>query len=368
MPGYELINHNEVKALKKVFSDKKNFISKNKVLEFSNLIKKKTKSKYCQLVTSGTAAIKIALKAVGVKRGDEVITQAFNFIATVEAIYEIGAKPIIANIDDTLNMCPIDLKKKISKKTKAIIPVHMLGVPCNMTEIMKISKKYSIPVVEDNCESFGGFYKNKMLGTIGDVGILSFDIGKSITTCEGGAIITNNKKIYLYSNEYQDHGHENNPKFPRGMDTISITGFNYRFTQLQAVVGIVQIRKLNLQIKDNQSKYKILKNILDKKFKERKIPKSSISLNDCYIFKFKSNNEKIKIIKTLKKFGIGTKNLPDAIKWHCASYWDLMISKDQIQNIKYSLNLLKKHIAIPIFFSKSKKFYKDLACELAKIS
>lgn len=368
MPGYELIDTKEVGALKRVFKNNKNFILKNKILEFEKIIRKKTGSKYCQLVTSGTAAIKIALKAVGVKRGDEVITQAFNFIATVEAIHEIGAIPIITNIDDSLNMCPKELEKKISKKTKAIIPVHMLGVSCDMKNIMKISKKYKIPVIEDNCESFGGYYDKKMLGTIGDIGILSFDIGKSITTCEGGAILTNNKKLYEYSNQYQDHGHENNPKYPRGMDTMSITGFNYRYTQLQAVVGIEQIKKLKLQLKDNQSKYKILKNYLHKKFKERKFPKNSMSLNDCYIFEFKSISQKRKILKVLKEFRIGTKNLPDAIKWHCASYWNLLISKDQIKSIALSYNLLRKQIAIPIFFNKSKKFYKDLAYKLSKIS
>ena len=139
-----------------------------------------------------------------------------------------------------------------------------------MDEIIRISKKYKIPVVEDNCESFGGKYKGKHLGTIGDVGVLSFDGGKTITTGEGGAIITNNKKIYDYSNQYHDHGHENNPKLPRGMDTSSIAGFNYRFTQLQAVFGIEQLKKLSGLKKDNKKKYNILKKILSKKYDERK--------------------------------------------------------------------------------------------------
>ena len=112
-------------------------------------------------VTSGTSATLIALKALGVKPGDEVITQAFNFIATVEAIIESGAKPIIVNVDQTYNMCPNELKKSITKKTKAIIPVHMLGVSANMDEIMKIAKKNNLPILEDNCESMGAKYKRK---------------------------------------------------------------------------------------------------------------------------------------------------------------------------------------------------------------
>ena len=108
---------------------------------FEKLIANHFKSKYVQCVSSGTAAIKIGLKALGVKSGDEVITQAFNFIATVEAILDLGATPIITNIDDTLNMCPKDLKSKITKKTKAVIPVHMLGFSADMRQIKKICSK-----------------------------------------------------------------------------------------------------------------------------------------------------------------------------------------------------------------------------------
>ena len=119
------------------------------------------------MVSSGTAAIKIALKSVGVKPGDEVITQSFNFIATVEAIVDCGAKPIITNIDDSLNMCADDLRKKITKKTKAVIPVHMLGFSCNIEEIVKICKKKKIPVVEDNCEAVGAKFKKVFLEQLG---------------------------------------------------------------------------------------------------------------------------------------------------------------------------------------------------------
>ena len=142
--------------------------------------------KHCLAVSSGTAAIKIALKALGVKPGDEVITQAFNFIATLEAIIDCGAKPVIVNVDKTLNMCPKELKKKITKKTKVIIPVHMLGVSCENQAIWKIARSKNIKILEDNCESVGGTYKNHFLGTLGDLGIFSLDFGKFITTGEGG--------------------------------------------------------------------------------------------------------------------------------------------------------------------------------------
>ena len=110
----------------------------------------------------------------------------------------MGAKPIICNIDSSLNMCPKDLKKKITKKTKAIIPVHMLGVSCDMQKIKKIAKNKSIKILEDNCESVGGKYGKKFLGNVSNIGVLSFDFSKTITTGEGGAILTNNKKLYKF--------------------------------------------------------------------------------------------------------------------------------------------------------------------------
>ena len=169
MPGFEIINEKERKALNKFFLNgpvlsstgssplRKNF----HVREFEKKICKKFNSKYALAVTSGTAAIKIGLKSLGVQKNDEVITQAFNFIATIEAILDLGAKPILVGVDKTLNMCPKLLQKLITKKTKAIIPVHMLGVSAKMDEILNISRKFNIPILEDNCEALGAKYGKK---------------------------------------------------------------------------------------------------------------------------------------------------------------------------------------------------------------
>ena len=291
MPGFELIGKEEKKKLSKLIDDggvffAHGFEKKRKnfhIREFENLITKKFKVKFCLAVSSGTAAIKIALKALGVNPGDEVITQAFNFIATIEAILDCGAKPVIVNVNDTLNMDPKELENKITKKTKVIVPVHMLGVSCEMREIFKIASKHKIPVLEDNCESIGGKYKNKYLGTMADAGIFSLDYGKFITTGEGGLILTNNKKINKYCREYHDHGHENNPKYPRGKDTKNIYGFNYRMTEMQGVVEGTT-KKSKFLLKQNKIRYmtifKLLKNIV----KIRPIPRLSIPNYDTFIF------------------------------------------------------------------------------------
>ena len=181
-------------------------------------------------------------------------------------------------------MCPDDLLKKITNRTKAVIPVHMLGFSSDISRIEKICKQKKIKLVEDNCESIGAKYKNKFLGNFGDLGIMSFDFGKNITTGEGGCILTNNKKIYEYCKQYHDHGHELNPKFSRGMDTVSNPGFNYRMTELQGAVGIAQLKKLKLILSKNKKRYDLLSKTLSKKFKIRNNIKGSTASMDTFMF------------------------------------------------------------------------------------
>ena len=164
------------------------------------------------MVSSGTAAIKIGLKSLGVKNGDEVITQSFNFIATIEAILDAGAIPRITSIDESLNMCPKDLKKKINKKTKAIIPVHMLGFSANLKEIKTIAKKKKIKILEDNCESIGAKFNKRYLGVHGHVGVFSLDFVK-IYRC-------NDKKIFNYCNNSC-----------QGNDKVKIHGYGLQVTR-----------------------------------------------------------------------------------------------------------------------------------------
>ena len=375
MPGYEIINRKEKNALSKLFDDgavlfAHGFEKKRKnfhVREFEKKISSFFGAKYCLAVSSGTAAIKIGLKALGVKPGDEVITQAFNFIATLEAIIDCGAKPIIVNVDKTLNMCPKELKKKINKKTKVIIPVHMLGVSCENREILRIARSKNIKILEDNCESVAGKYENNFLGTLGDIGIFSLDFGKFITTGEGGLILTNNRNYFKYCKAYHDHGHENNPKYSRGMDTKSFPGFNYRMTEMQGVIGKEQLKKVNYILKENKKRYKIIESCLKNKFEFRLIPKNSISNFDTFIFFTKNIKEKKSILKIIKNNNFGTKNLPDSIKWHCSYFWDHILSKSEIKKYIKTKDLLNKSIALPILLTKKLSDYKKLSKNIASI-
>ena len=205
MPGYELIDEKELNEIKKVFNNGSVFfrqgfetLRKNsyKVRDFENNFKKIFQSKYALAVTSGTAALRVALSTLKLKNKDEIITQSFTFVATVEAIVESGATPVCTEIDETLNMDPNDLINKINRNTKAVIVVHMLGVPANMTRIRKICKEKKLVLIEDTAWGCGGKYNGKFLGTIGRMGTFSFDHAKSITTGEGGMILFKKKNAF----------------------------------------------------------------------------------------------------------------------------------------------------------------------------
>ena len=381
MPGWELIDNREKKAINSLFKFEKNTIKKpifksgQKVKEFEKKFAKYVGSKYSVCVSSGTAAIKVALKAANVKPGDEVITQSFTFVAVVEAIIDIGAIPIITEINETLNMCPEDLKKKITKKTKAIIPVHMLGVSAEINKINKIAKKNKILVIDDNCESLGAKWNKNTLGNQTDICTWSFDNGKTLTTGEGGMITTNNKYYFELCREYRDHGHENNPKFPRGKDTHRISGFNYRVSEIVGALGLVQLKKMSTIIKNNKKYYKMYEKVLRKYegVNLRKIPKQNTPLMDCIIFNFKNQNIANLFLEEIIKHKIATKNIPDALEWHFAKYWDhifknLRISKKKLFNSfpKSSLHL-EKSIAIFIYASEKSKTVKNKIKNIEKI-
>ena len=374
MPGFELIGNKELDNIKEIFKKSNGVLfahgfdklRKNifRVRKFENEISKFFGSKYVQCVSSGTAAIKIALKSAGVKYNDEVITQGFNFIATIEAIVDCGAKPVITGINDDLNLDLNHLKKLVTKKTKAIILVHMLGYSGEIDKIKSFCKKKKIVLIEDNCEAVGGKYKKKYLGTIGDIGIFSFDFGKNITTGEGGCILTNDKKKYLFFKRYHDHGHKLLKHLPRGNDEAAMPGFNYRMTELQAAVGLAQIKKMKFILKENKKRFDVLNKSIIKRTYIRKIYPGSTPSYDTFLFKVKKN-QKNKITNYLNKVGIGTKNLPDAIKWHFAFYWRHAISKNQLKNTYKSKKILENYIAVPILLKKSVSFYREISKNLA---
>jgi 8-amino-3,8-dideoxy-alpha-D-manno-octulosonate transaminase len=257
MPGFEIFGAEEKKEIMDVLDTgvlfRYEFGAQRqgvyKVLEFEKKFAAYCGTSYGQAVTSGTAALKVALSALGVGPGDEVITQGFTFVATWEAILDVGAIPVFTEVDTTLNMDPADLEKKISAKTKCIIPVHMLGAQARIQEIVAIARRHNIPVLEDTAQAAGARINGQHLGTFGDCGTFSFDAVKTMTTGEGGMIITADEDLWRTMSEYHDHGHDHvvNPG-TRGGEGRRFIGFNYRMMELQGAIGLAQLAKLDFMI------------------------------------------------------------------------------------------------------------------------
>ncbi|MFN3533919.1 MAG: DegT/DnrJ/EryC1/StrS family aminotransferase [Desulfatiglandales bacterium] len=272
MPGYEVIGEEEKREVLDVldrgilfryeFHDQRKGIYK--VEEFERAFRRYVGSRYSLALSSGTAALKVGLASMGVGPGDEVITQGFTFVATWEAILDIGATPVFGEIDDTLCLSPEDLPKRITKNTKAIIPVHMCGAQARVDQIVEIARKEGIYVLEDTAQACGGRLKGKYLGTFGDMGEFSFDSVKTLTTGEGGMLVTDREELYIRASEYHDHGHDHNPKLPRGLEGRNFIGFNFRMMELQGALGLAQLGKLGYIIKCQRENKKRLKEEIGK--------------------------------------------------------------------------------------------------------
>lgn len=370
MPGFESINNLEIAELKKIFNKGGGVLFRHgfenirngsfKVRDFEKNFAKRFNTKYSLAVTSGTAALRIALECLGIKKNDEVITQCFTFVATVEAIVESGGIPICTEIDDTYNMCPKDLEKKITKRTKAVILVHMLGSPGHVDKIKKICKKNKIFLIEDTAWGIGGQFNRKFLGTIGDIGTFSFDFAKSITTGEGGMLVFKKKFFYLKAKAWHDHGHENNKKVPRWEDTRSSSGFNFRMNEMQGAVGLVQLKKFDqIYSRHQENKIKILKKIKNlKNIKTRSIPINAIDACESLIFSFENPKGALLFRKKLLQQGYSTKILPEAMSWHFAGQWNHIkeLKNHKIGDYENSYKLLSKSVALPISLKMKKNF------------
>ena len=286
---------------------------------------------------------------------------------------EAKAKPIFCNIDKTLNMDPNKLEKLINEKTKAVILVHMLGVPARIEEIKEICDKRNIHLIEDTAWGCGGSLNNKKLGTFGSVGTYSFDFAKTMTTGEGGMLVFNEKNIYEKASAWHDHGHQNNPSFQRWEDTRETSGFNFRMTELQGAVGIAQLKKLKkvieMQRANKQTIVNELKGIENLEFRES--PKGSYETADALIFFTKNNATAIKCRDYLVENGMNTKILPEAYTWHFAATWDhIKEIKDANPNFKEDLqpshDLLSRAVSIPIFIKMEANYEKKIKHIISK--
>lgn len=386
MPGFELVGSEERDAVNDVFDnggilfahgfDTMRKDARYRVREFEDLFSRYMGAPHGLALTSGTAALKVGLKSLGVGPGDEVITQAFTFVATVEAILDAGAKPVIVNCDDTLNMDPDALASAIVPATKVVLPVHMLGVCPEMDRILEVASAKDLRVLEDNAESPGGKYQGRYFGTLGDASAFSFDFGKMITTGEGGMLLTQDPEIDALAREYHDHGHMNNPAFPRGRDTHRIAGFNYRMGEIQAAIGLVQLQKLEYIVEQNRLHHAALKETIEsiQGLVMRREPQGCASLCDAVIFEVPTKELADRFAEALTEASIGTKNLPDAMEWHFAGYWDhlcpgIEMSHDELwASLEPTYDRLSRCIALPVMVKYTPERIEEISGHLIRIA
>jgi 8-amino-3,8-dideoxy-alpha-D-manno-octulosonate transaminase len=225
-------------------------------------IEKRFVVQHAQLLSSGTAAVSMALAASGVGAGDEVIMPCFTFVASFEAILMLGATPVVVDIDDTLTLDIEAVKSAITPKTKAIMPVHMCGSMANLHALKSICNAHNLLLIEDACQAIGGTYNGQALGTIGDLGCFSFDFVKTVTCGEGGVVITNHDKYAKHLDHFSDHGHDHIGN-DRGAENHPFLGYNFRISELNAAVGLAQFRRIDEFLALQKKHYKILRGALE---------------------------------------------------------------------------------------------------------
>lgn len=261
------IGQEEIDAVARAINSKDFFKcngSGQEVYNFENEWKEYTGAEHCILMSSGFGALTSALIGLGIGPGNEVIVPAYTYIATALAVTAVGAIPVIVEADETLTIDVKDVEKKITKATKAVMPVHIQGFACDMDGLCDLAKKYGIAIVEDACQADGGTYKGKPLGTFGDAGAYSFNYYKTITSGEGGAIITNSKKIFERALIYHDASAV--AFFGNQLDDSSepvFGGTEFRVSDITGAIMREQLKKLPSIIEDLDKNRNRLKTLLN---------------------------------------------------------------------------------------------------------
>lgn len=294
-----------------------NLIQGEYVMEFERKVQEYLQVPYVKMVSSGTAALHLAMLALDIKPGDEVIVPAFTYPATANAVELVGAKPVLVDIN--LSDFCIDtnqIEQKITQRTKAIIPVHEFGQPANMKDILFIAEKYNLIIVEDAACALGSEFESKKVGTFGTIGCFSLHPRKAITTGEGGIVVTHDKLLAHKIDLLRNHGAEKN----NGKLDFFLAGLNYRMTDFQAAMGLPQLEKIKEIIKVRKKQAENYNASL-KEIDWIKIPSTFKNRKHVYqtyhvLIEYKTRDE---LIKTLKEKGVETNLGAQAL--HCLTFY-----------------------------------------------
>ncbi|MDE3740224.1 DegT/DnrJ/EryC1/StrS family aminotransferase [Maribacter polysaccharolyticus] len=342
MPGFELFGEQEKKEVQDVLDSgvlmRYGFDGMRqghwKAREMETALRARMDTKYAHLVSSGTAALTVALASAGVGAGDEVILPTFTFVASFEAVLALGAIPILADIDATLTLDPQAVEKAVTHKTKVVMPVHMCGSMADLEPLKTICDNHGLVLLEDACQAIGGSYKGKPLGSFGDLGCFSFDYVKTITCGEGGALITNNEKYYLNADHYSDHGHDHLGT-DRGAETHPFLGYNYRISELHAATGLAQLRRLDEFLEIQERNYTVIRKALEPidGITFRTVPEGGVE-NYSFLSFLLSTEEKTRSShKGLNAAGVDGCFYWFDNNWHYYRKWEHLTHKKSLGNL-----------------------------------
>lgn len=305
----------------------------SKVRKLEEEYAKYTGKKHCLALNSCTSSLICGLVAIGIEPGDEVIVPAYTFFASVAAVVAARGVPVVAEVDKSLTLDPFDVERKITSRTKAILPVHMRGMPCKMDRLMEIAGKHGLKVVEDVAQANGGSFRGKKLGSFGDVGCFSLQFHKVITSGEGGILVTDEDLYYIRAQAYHDVAAcwRKDRFAPPEFEGEIFFGVNFRMGELAGAVALAQFRKIkDIVARMQMNKKRIKDRIKDIKgldFREVNDERGDVSV--CLIM-YLSDSETARVFgEALRAEGVegGTiydKSIPD---WHIYAHWPILLGK-----------------------------------------
>ncbi len=334
------------------------------VVAFEKQFARYVGTKYACAVSNGTTGLHLSLIAAGIGEGDEVITSPFSFIASSNSILYVGAKPIFVDIDPvSYNMDPREVEKKITKKTKALLVVHIFGQTSNMTELIKIAKKYKLRVIEDACESLGATHRGKKAGTFGESSVFSFYPNKQMTTGEGGMIVTNERKIATTCMELRNQGRALNSAWLEH----KVLGYNYRLDEMSAALGVSQLSRIEKSIARNRR----IAGWYDKHLAPYshlvKTPEAAANNSHSYfvyVVQILGTRQRDRVIEELKKRGIGSRPYLPSI--HLFEFYRKRFGYKK-GNFPISESVSERSMALPLYNGLTKKDVKRIVQALVSI-
>jgi 8-amino-3,8-dideoxy-alpha-D-manno-octulosonate transaminase len=291
---------------------------------------------HCLAVNSCTSALVCAYRALGIGAGDEVIVPAYTFFASAATVVACNAVPVIVEVDDSLCLDPAAAEKAISKRTKAIVPVHMRGAPAQMDAILNLGRRKGIPIVEDVAQSGGGSFQGKRLGSLGTMGCFSFDYYKVHASGEGGFVTTNDEWLYTRAQSWHDTAACWRPdRFSRERKAGELfCGENYRMSELQGAVALAQIRKTDVMLAGYRRAFRRIKESIEPApgLSFRRVPDAAGDTSICLILFLKDGETTRKAMQAMQAEGVPAGGIYDqkVRDWHIYAYWDHILEKKPV--------------------------------------